>query len=182
MTNTGNGNNGNVLGAQDICVNTYTFAYDEQLISCCTCQVTRNALWSLSANTDLIANTLTPLGDIARRGIVIKLVATEVDGGCANQLVNPVAALSPTLAAWGTSLHRIGGGFAGGNAPTTVISETPFTSSTLSPAERAVMTSFCGFIKSNGSGFGVCDSCRGLGPNQPDTKNTNNKGLGGDKQ
>jgi hypothetical protein len=44
------------------------------------------------------------------------------------------------------------------------------------------MTSFCGFINSNGSGFGKCDSCRGLGPNQPDTKNTNNKGLGGDKQ
>ena len=61
MTNTGANN------ANDICVNAYTFAYDEQLISCCTCQVTRNALWSLSANRDLIANTLTPLGDIARR-------------------------------------------------------------------------------------------------------------------
>jgi hypothetical protein len=44
------------------------------------------------------------------------------------------------------------------------------------------MTSFCGFINSNGSGFGVCNSCRGLDPNLPDTKNTNNKGLGGDKQ
>src|SRR5882724_4014649 len=45
-------------GIGDICVNTYTFAYDEQLASCCSCKVTRNALWSLSANRDLVANIL----------------------------------------------------------------------------------------------------------------------------
>src|SRR4051812_46230851 len=83
MTNTG------AINAADICVNTYTFAYDEQLISCCTCKLTRNSLCSLSANTDLIANTLTPLGDIARRGIVIKLVTSlPVAGAC--DAANPV--------------------------------------------------------------------------------------------
>jgi len=35
----------------------------------------------------------------------------------------------------------------------------------LSAAELARVTSFCGFIQSNGSGFGICRSCRlgGLG-------------------
>ena len=40
-------------------------------------------------------------------------------------------------------------------------SETPFTNSTLSAAELNVMTSFCGFIQSNGSGYGICKFCQG---------------------
>src|SRR5689334_5394866 len=44
----------------NICANVYTFSPDEQLISCCACNVTPNALVSLSARNDLISNTLTP--------------------------------------------------------------------------------------------------------------------------
>jgi hypothetical protein len=45
------------------------------------------------------------------------------------------------------------------------MTETAFTPSTLSATELTRITSLCGFIQSNGSGFGICRSCRlgGLG-------------------
>ena len=179
FTNTGANN------AQDICVNTYTFAPDEQLISCCSCRVTRNALWSLGVGRDLISNTLTPDHP---RSVVIKLLATEppASGTC-----NPASPGPNTqgLAAWGTTLHYLNPAITGGPTSAVFGGETPFTNSTLSAAERSVMTSFCGFIQANGSGYGICKACEFFrvgspaptvvfGPNNP----AYNTGLGGDKK
>jgi hypothetical protein len=142
-----------ITGIGDICVNTYTFASDEQLASCCTCLVTRNSLWYLSANHDLIQNILTPDPNIAKNGIVVKMLATlPVGGACDASKPGPA---TRGMAAWGTTFH----------ATTTVVpgkfaAETRFTNSTLSPGEQSLMTSYCGFIKANGSGFGICAGCR----------------------
>jgi hypothetical protein len=180
ITNTGaNGN---------LCVNAYTFSPDEQLISCCSCPVTPNALASLSARTDLISKTLTPAVPTT---IVIKLVATLATGACNAATVGTGTNAPVTgMIAWGTTVHAL--------IPTPVpvcVSdcspnatqdpgcmcspvhgqlncfhkvcsiETAFTPFTLSDAERVHITSLCGFIQSNGSGFGICKSCRngGLG-------------------
>jgi hypothetical protein len=45
------------------------------------------------------------------------------------------------------------------------VTETAFTPATLSAAELTRITSLCGFIQSNGSGFGICAGCAlgGLG-------------------
>ena len=167
FTNTGANN------AQDICVNTYTFSPDEQLVSCCSCRVTRNALWSLGVRRDLTSNTLTPGVENA---VVIKLLATAAPAAGPCNPANP-GPLVRGLSAWGTTLHasNLTTGFA-------YWGETPFTNSTLSAAELSVMTSFCGFIQANGSGYGICRSCQtgqfGLGPNDP----SHNTGLGADKQ
>jgi hypothetical protein len=157
ITNTGANNGAN------ICVHVYTFSPDEQLISCCSCSVTPNALVSLSAQRDLISNTLTPA---VPTSIVIKLLASAQSGGC--NAATPGAQVNG-LAAWGTTLHVIAPVAPTDAAVAARVTETPFTPATLSASELARITSFCGFIQANGSGFGICKSCR-LG------------GLGADKQ
>jgi hypothetical protein len=58
------------------------------------------------------------------------------------------------MAAWGTTLHAtpVAGSYA--------VTETAFTPATLSAAELARISALCGFIQSNGSGYGICRSCR----------------------
>ena len=139
-------------GAGDICVNAYTFASDEQLVSCCTCRVTRNGLWHLSVKNDLLSNTLTA-GSVTSG--LVKLLATQpsATAGNAGCLPENPGITVQGMAAWGTNLHAapVPGGIA--------FSETPFTNSTLSAAEEAIMTGYCGFIKLNGSHYGICTSC-----------------------
>ena len=134
----------------NICVNVYAFSPDEQLISCCSCVVTPNALVSLSARSDLISNTLTPA---VPNSIVVKLLATS--GTSCNASNVPAANLAAGMRAWGTTLHAM---------PTSpvayAVTETAFEKAGLSAAELARITSFCGFIQANGSGYGICRSCR----------------------
>jgi hypothetical protein len=146
-----------------ICVNVYTFSPDEQLISCCACPVTPDGLVSLSARNDLISNTLTPG---VPTSIVIKLLASA--GPCnAATVGTAVNHLVSGMAAWGTTIHALPVS-PGSPATTYGVTETPFTASTLSEAEYERITTLCGFIQTNGSGFGICRSCRlgGLGATQ----------------
>ena len=140
-----------------LCVNVYAFSPDEQMISCCSCPVTPNGLVSLSARRDLVNNTLTPAVPTA---IVVKLLAsTPVGNSCSGSAAAP-GALESGMLAWGTTVHA---GAAAGSAA--VITETPFLPATLSGGELARLTSLCTFIQANGSGFGICSTCRlgGLG-------------------
>jgi hypothetical protein len=142
--------NGNTSGG-NICANVYAFSPDEQLIACCACLVTPNALVSLSARNDLISNTLTPA---VPTSIVVKLLATASSGSC--NAASPTAAnLAPGMRAWETQLHAL---------PTTPvtygITQSAFEQVGLSGAELSRITGLCGFIQSNGSGFGICRSCR----------------------
>src|ERR1041384_6637278 len=101
----------------NLCANVYTFSPDEQLISCCSCNVTPDGLVSLSSRNDLISNTLTPG---VPTSVVVKLVASNVNGG-----------LVDGLAAWGTTLHALPT-TPGSPAGTFGATETKFTGSTLS--------------------------------------------------
>ncbi len=138
--------------SQNLCVNVYTFDPAEELAACCSCNVTPNALQSISVRGSLTSNPLTPA---IPTSVVIKLVAST--GAC-----NPsaVTAVAHGLLAWGTTIHAL---------PTSPVSytvtETPFSQAALTAAELAHITSFCGFIQANGSGFGICSGCStgGLG-------------------
>jgi hypothetical protein len=67
--------------------------------------------------------------------------------------------LAPGIAAWGTTIH------ATPSAGTFAVTETAFAPDSISIGELDLLGSLCGFIVANGSGFGVCRSCRlgGLG-------------------
>jgi hypothetical protein len=130
-----------------ICVNVYTFSPDEQLISCCSCPVTPNGLANITAKRDLINNTLTPA---VPNSIVVKLLATT--GGACNAATP--GALVTGMAAWGTTTHLPP------TAAATSVTETAFTPATLGAAELTRISALCGFIQSNGSGFGICGSCQ----------------------
>ena len=149
----------------EICANIYAYSPDEQLVSCCSCNVTANALNSLSVKADLGTNTLTP---IIPSSLVIKVLATRGGAACtassaatAGNATNP---LIPGLLAWGTTLHALPN-TPGTPATTYGVTETAFSPATLVEAERSRMTQLCSFIRANGSGFGICKSCKvgGLG-------------------
>jgi hypothetical protein len=149
ITNAGTANT--AAGAlSNICVNVFTFSPDEQLVACCSCNVTPNALVSLSARNDLVSNTLTPA---LPTSIVVKLIGSR-QATC-NAATVTAETLAPGMRAWGTTIHAL---------PTTPVTygltETDFSSAGLSAGELARITSYCGFIQGGGSGFGICRSCR----------------------
>jgi len=140
-----------------ICVNVYTLTPDEQINSCCSCPITPNGLRSLSARNDLSYQFgLTPA---VPTSLVVKLVATiPMNGTCNNAAAAlTLDGLAPGLAAWGTTVHNISGRPA--------ITERPFAGATLSAGELDRLSTLCNFILANGSGFGICRTCRfgGLG-------------------
>ena len=147
----------------DICANIYAYSPDEQLVSCCSCNVTPNALNSLSVKNDLASNTLTP---IIPSALVIKVLATAGGSACT---ASKAASVGPKdlrigLLAWGTTIHALPV-TAGSPATTYGVTETRFDNPVLSEAELRRMTQLCSFIRANGSGYGICKSCKvgGLG-------------------
>lgn len=144
-----------------ICANVYVFQPDEEIVSCCSCPVTPNGLVSLSAQRDLINNPLFAHG--APTSIVIKLVATVPVGNSCTNSANAVTTdiLAPGMVAWGTTIHANSSAAAG----TYAVTETAFTPATLTAPELLRLTQLCNFAVLQGSGNGICNSCRltGLG-------------------
>jgi len=158
LTNTGVVSGSTLDGADSsgkVCVNAYAFDPAEELVSCCACLVTPNALTSLSVRNDLLSNTLTPAKPTS---VVINLLASTPVAGACNAASPSATNLVLGVRAWGTSLHALPG------APLTYgKTETPFSPSELSPEQLSHLTTVCQFIQSNGSGFGACRSCQSGG-------------------
>jgi hypothetical protein len=162
ITNTG-ANGAAVLGpgfgtqSGNICVNVYAFDPGEELISCCSCLVTPDQTVNLGVNRDITVKTFT---GVVPTSVTVKLLAILAGtNGSGTSCTNAAATVTATttgvagLAAWGTTLHlNPTGGY-----DTT---ETPFTPATLSAGEAASIGGRCAAILGNGSGFGICHSCR----------------------
>lgn len=141
----------------NICVNVYAFDPGEELISCCSCLVTCDQTVNLGVNRDLTVKTLT---GAVPTSVTVKLLATLAGtGGSGTTCTSSAAAVTAAttgiggLAAWGTTLHA---NPTGGYDTT----ETRFTPASLSPGEAASIGGRCAAILGNGSGFGLCNSCR----------------------
>jgi len=134
-----------------LCANVYTFDPSEELISCCACLVTPDGLRSLSAKQDLVSNTLTPG---VPGSIVVKLLASAPVAGSCDASSPSVQNLVPGLRGWSASLHQ--------NTSTGAyhLAENVFQNSVLSDSELTKLTTYCGFIETNGSSFGICKACR----------------------
>ena len=148
-----------------LCANIYAYSPDEQLVSCCSCNVTPNGLNSLSVKNDLASNTLTP---IIPSALVIKLVVTEGGSKCTASTAATIDQTSATrkagLLAWGTTIHAAPT-TAGTPAGTYAVTETQFANGQPNTEEFKRMAGLCAFIRGNGSGYGICKSCKigGLG-------------------
>jgi hypothetical protein len=152
-------NNTTGLGAGNLCVDVYTFDPSEEMISCCACLVTPNALVSLSAKNDLINNVLTPA---IPTSIVIKLLSA-VPGtatGGAFTVCNPAStttAVNTGLLAWGTTLEPAA--TAGTYGPVNVPFINGSVGAILGGTESIDLLEVCAFVQQEGSGFGMCNSC-----------------------
>ena len=154
----------------NLCANLYAYTPDEQLVACCACEVTPNGLKSLSVKNDLAINPLTPA---VPTSLVVKILVTSADplaaGGASRCTGSSPATVGTNdlvkgLIAWSTTIHALPV-TAVTPAGTYGVTETEFHGSSLSETERQRMTTLCAFIRANGSGYGICKSCRlgGLG-------------------
>ena len=181
--------NGNTQG--NICANVYVFDPQEEEIGCCACLVTPDGLNSLSVQSDLISNNLTPA---VPTSVVIKIVGSWASPGTGGlTLCNPSTVMEqtpntgtlnnyavPGLVIWGTTLepaatpgtyNPVNVNFVNGTnnyqtAATTTFGSFPG-SSRFGPGfagtagtELNALTQLCKFIQSNGTGYGICKSCR----------------------
>jgi len=132
--------------AGDICANIYVFAEDQQLISCCSCQLTPNHLQTLSVENDLVANRLTPGMPIGITTLLLPTSGTTCDATAPGPQANG-------LLAWSTTAHVMTGS-------TLAMTETRFLDTTLSTTELTKITGLCQWIETAGSGYGICGPCR----------------------
>jgi hypothetical protein len=93
--------------------------------------------------------------------VTVKLLSTLAGGGgtgssCTNSAatVTTGALAMGSMGAWGAILHTTP------TLGTYAITETAFTPATLGSGELASIGGRCAGILGNGSGFGVCNSCR----------------------
>jgi hypothetical protein len=159
------GANGNPLlgpgfgtASGNICVNVYAFAPDEQEVSCCSCLLTPNSVANLGVTRDLTSNTET---STIPTSVVIKLVATLAGAnGSGTSCTQSAANLGTETLVNGMIAYNTTPQPVGIATPTYQAVEHGFTPSTLSAGEKASITGRCGAILGNGSGFGVCNSCK----------------------
>jgi hypothetical protein len=151
----------------NICVNVYALDPGEELVSCCSCLVTPDQTVNLGVNRDLLAKTLT---GVVPTSVTIKLVTTLAGGdgtgtSCTNSAATVTTATLGTgsMAAWGTTLHVMTVQSDEGSYDVYDTTESAFVPASLSTGtggELASLGGRCAAILGNGSGAGVCNSCR----------------------
>jgi hypothetical protein len=135
-------------GIEDICADIYVFDANQQLSECCSCNVTPNALLTLSVNTNLTANPL--LGTKLKTG-VIKIVAADHPGDSSANPCDPTNNFQTveTLRAWATHIqNKVGTAFP--------VTEGESQAATLGVGEYHDLLEDCTVLMELGSGAGVC--------------------------
>ena len=149
---------GDIFGrpAGGICVNAYYFDPNEELLTCCSCYVSPNALHSFSLQQDFLAKLLTPGTESA--GTVMLISTDGATGTCTNSAATWTL---PELGmrAWMTTSHNntsIG-------TTSYQVTENAFQGVSLAFSEQQRIQQICGTIITNGSNHGICNSCPSSG-------------------
>jgi len=131
-----------------LCANIYVFDAVQEMVECCACPITANALLALSVDNSLTAN---PLTSVPPASGVIKLVSTLPTGTSCDP--TKAGILSPDLRAWATHLQQPTSG-------TFVTTEAPFLPAPLATGGTSVEEGFlpqaCTFAQYLGTSKGVC--------------------------
>jgi hypothetical protein len=151
MFNAGYNGGSNTNGS--IVAQVYVFdAKDEQLVACCSCPLTPDAGATISAKKQLIID---PLTKTPPASITVKLVATLGGNAATDQTAGGSPGFSAGLRADRTTTH-ITADYPGVENS---ITEVDFKNVTIALNEYERMVTLCGFIRSNGSGAGLCGGC-----------------------
>ena len=128
----------------NVCADIYVFDANQEMIECCACKFSANALLTLSVNNDLTSNPLQ--GWPPPTDGVIKIVSDN-QANCDPTSPVPV----PDIRAWATHLQWPGG-------PALVTTEDEFLNAPLQQDELSFLGQACSFVLFLGSGKGSC-SC-----------------------
>lgn len=133
-----------VSAAGNLCAQIYVYDPYQELSECCACLVTPDGLRTLSVDTDLTSNPLTPA--TLSTGSVSIVSGILPSSGCSplNNLV------SPTIRAWGTHIQNV-------TSSTFAITETEYSDRALGSYNYNLLIE-CYAIAIDGSGHGTC-SC-----------------------
>jgi len=155
----------------DLCANIYVFTSDQEMVECCSCFITPNALHTLSLDGDLTANALPNPAKVGLPNAgVLKVVASYVNttslfgGTCSATTTNPdgktqtffqaATAYTPygSLRTWITHSRET----VTGSSPLFTVTETSFRREDLSSTELYKLQAECNAIQQLGSGIGHC--------------------------
>ncbi len=143
--------------AGDICENLYVFDNNQEMIACCACRLTPNALSSATVGAQLTNHALTGTAPVAG---VVKIAFTQAPaGGCQAETADLTGADATIAAVVGTHLQAEPPG-----STRLFATETQKDPQGLSPAEAAFLPQACGFVRYLGSGApGTCSCTAGVG-------------------
>jgi len=139
----------------NLCAMVYVFNSDQQLAECCGCIQTPDGLQTLSVKQNLTSNPLT--GRVPSSGM-IKIVSAAPNGS----VCDPTANVKPkaNLRAWVTHIEnpmQIAVPIGNGSGIVYPITETESSDSVLGATELANLQAQCAFVKTLGSGAGICN-------------------------
>jgi len=140
--------------AANLCANIYVFDNAEEMVECCSCEITSNGYLDLSVNTNLLGNILDH-GTVPTRGFIQETTSFVPGTGiCSPAYVESFFGIR----GWLTHVQK------GATSGTYSLTETPLAETKYSSEQEVAvdLVETCTFLQSLGTSTGVC-SCADAG-------------------
>ncbi|MGA9529936.1 MAG: Ig-like domain-containing protein [Terriglobales bacterium] len=135
--------------AGKLCAMIYVFDQNQEMNECCGCSVSDSGFRALSLLHDLTSDPLTGIPPAA--GAILMVPSNiQQNPQCSASSLSP----NGVILGWETNVQGVPSG-------SPQITETSFSSASLSSATAANLAAMCGFIQSQGGGQGICTCGKG---------------------